>query len=62
MDKRVIEQYFRRGKLKTSMANVERILYRTVDAKGKVVEGEAGRQLLRRKLEKQDYERRNATR
>jgi hypothetical protein len=57
-----LESGFRRGILKTSMANVERIMSRSRDNSGKVYSGEAGQQLLRRKLEVQAYYERNRTR
>ena len=54
-----IEEGFRRGILKTNRENIKRITNRTLDKKGKVVQGEIGKQLLRRKLEKQAYYERN---
>lgn len=41
------------------MANVERIMNRTTDAKGKVYTGEAGKNLRAKQLAKQAYYDRN---
>ena len=57
--KQMIEGGFRRGILKTSVANVERIMSRATDSRGKVHYGEAGKQLLRRQQEAQAYHERN---
>jgi len=57
--RQMVEGGFRRGILKTNVGNIERILSRTVDNAGRVVTGEAGRQLLRRKLEAKAYYDRN---
>ena len=62
MDKKtynIIEQGFRKGTLKTSRANVERIMTRAMDGSGKVYTGEAGKALRKQQLAKQAYYDRN---
>ena len=56
-----VERGFRKGVLKTNVANIEKIMNRTVH-NGKVYTGEAGKALKKRKLEKQQYYERNRNR
>lgn len=60
--KQMVEGGFRKGVLKTSVANIEKIISRTADTSGKIYGGEAGRNLRRRKLERQAYAQRNRAR
>lgn len=56
----MIEKGFRKGTLKTSVANVEKLMSRTLDkSTGKVYTGEAGRNLRKKQLAKQAYYARN---
>ena len=57
--KQIIEKGFRRGTLKTTRANVERLLNRTADHTGKVYTGEAGKALRKEQLAKQAHYDRN---
>ena len=55
----MIEKGFRRGTLKTTRNNVERLMNRATDAAGKVYTGEAGKTLRKKQLAKQSYYDRN---
>lgn len=57
--KQMIENGFRKGVLKTSRENIERIMSRAVDGNGKVHTGEAGKRLRSQRLAEQRYYERN---